>query len=370
MNITATEGYKDFYDVLKEVQNNDPAISDRLLEPDGYFQTRRATLTEISRAVVNLNIGTLSKRNSTDLPTVVFAWGRCRVGSTALTNLFGMAGVPAYYNPVKTAVRHFVVESQGEAWDVPRRAENLFVFAKEMSGPYFLADCIVNPLQILVEAGYPTDRIELLMLDRDPYRSLDSWLNKWSHIMPEERLVQHYVLSALNGIRIKAYGEKLGIRVSHYVYEASRIPEITVQRMFERLGVGQLYNGNVVDNWNERGALASERSKIIFPPAPKQHTTAGLHASESRYRYKERSSERVSPQYRALIENTGVLKHYLQAAVACVQQLRLNFFEQTKVFEGTPVVAAQGDTGRSRLDGGWSQVQESARPIHQKTTKH
>lgn len=365
-----TEGYRDFEDVLKEVQNNDPAISDRILEPDGYFQTRRTTLAEISRAVVNLNVGTLSKRSSADLPTVVFAWGRCRVGSTALTNLFGMAGVPAYYNPIKTAVRHFVVESRGEAWDVPRRTENLFVFAKEMSGPYFLADCIVNPLQILVEAGYPTDRIELLMLDRDPYRSLDSWLNKWSHIMPEERLVQHYVLSALNGIRIKAYGEKLGIRVSHYIYEASRIPEITVQRMFERLGVGQLYNGNVVDNWNEKGALASERSKIIFPPAPKQHTTPGLHASEPRYRYKERSAERVAPKYRALIENTGVLDHYLQAAAACAKDLKLDLFERTKVFEGTPVATSPNKVLQGRLDGGWPNAQDSSLPNLAGKTKH
>lgn len=351
---TAAEGYKDFDDVVKEVRDNDPGISDRVLEPDGYFQTRRTNLNEISRAVIELNRPILSKRNSTNLPTVVFAWGKCRVGSTALTNLFGMAGVPAYYNPVKTAVRHFVVESQGQGWDIPPRSENLFVFAKEMSGPYFLADCIINPLQILVESGYPTDRIELLLLDRDPYRSLASWLNKWSHIMPEERLVQHYVLSALNGIRIRAYGEKLGIRVSHYVYEASRIPDVTVQRMFERLGVGRLYHGNVVDNWNERGALASERSKIIFPPAPKQHTTPGLHASEPHYRYKERSADRVSPRYRALIENTGVLQHYLQAALACAQELRLTQFERAKVFDGTPVAGTPPDGG---LDRRWLQAQ-------------
>jgi adenylylsulfate kinase len=334
-NDPAKSGYADFEDLVEQVRNNDPSISSRIMEPDGYFQTRRTTLTEIGEAVSALNAKLLSKRSSADLPTLVFAWGKCRVGSTALTNLFGIANILAYYNPIKTAVRHFALDGPGEAWDVPQRDEHKFVFAKEMSGPYHLADCVINPLQILVEAGYPTDRIELLVLDRDPYKSLDSWFNKFGDRILPERLSQHYVLSALNSIRVKAYAAKVGIRTSHYVYEASRIPGDAVSRMFDRLGVSQHYNCNVVENWNEKGALASKESKIIFPPAPKACTTDGLHASETRYLYKERSADRVSPEYRELIERTGVLERYREAALFCAAELDMVEIDRRKMFAGT-----------------------------------
>lgn len=338
MSNTASEGYRDFEDLVKEVRMNDPAILHRVMEADGVFQTRRTTLNDTTRAVIDLNAAVLSKRTSEDLPTIVFSWGKCRVGSTALTNLFGIAGIPAYYNPIKTAVRHFLLHGQGEAWKIPSRSEHAVVFAKNMSGPYHLVDCTVNSLQILVEAGYPASRIELLVLERDPYRALDSWINIWGHLIPVERLVQHYVISALNAIRIKDYASKVGVRVSHYIYEASRIPDNTVNKLFRRLGIEQLYNGNVVENWNEKGALESLQSKIIFPklPGPLQHID-GMHASEPRYLYKERSTDRISPAHRSLIERTGVIERYIEAASSFVQEFNLNLFDREKIFEGTPV---------------------------------
>ncbi len=337
-SLSTATGYPDFEDLARQVRNNDPMLLDRVLEPDGYFQTRRTTLTEITRAVTELNIESFRKRSAEDLPTVIVGWGKCRVGSTALTNLFGIAGIPAYYNPIKTAVRHFMLDSPAEAWEVPQRAEHTFLFAKEMSGPYHLADCTVNPLQILVEAGYPTNRIELLVLDRDPYRSLAGWLNIWGHLLSHERLVQHYVLSALNAIRITAYAAKVGIGISHYVYEASRIPDKAISRMFLRLGIGQLYRGDVVENWNEKGALDSKHSKIIFPVLPRPLSgIPGMHASEPRYLYKERSADRISSEHKALIERTGVIERYRETAYSCAEELACSTEDRRIVFEGTPV---------------------------------
>lgn len=362
MNNTATEGYKDFDTIVKEVQTNDPAILQRTMEPDGHFQTRRTTLGETTRAIIDLNAEVLSKRSPEDLPTVVFGWGKCRVGSTALTNLFGIAGIPAYYNPIKTAVRHFLLDGQGEAWNVPFRSEHAVVFAKNMSGPYHLVDCTVNSLQILVESGYPPSRIELLVLERDPYRALDSWINIWGHLVPVERLVQHYVISALNAIRIKDYASKVGVRISHYIYEASRIPENTINKLFRRLGIEQLYNGNVVENWNEKGALESLQSKIIFPklPKPLQHIE-GMHASEPRYLYRERSTDRISTVHRAMIERTGVIQRYLEAASSFVEEFRLNLFDRAKVFEGTPFGTQRPAGLERRGQPGWIEADEALR---------
>lgn len=341
--LESAQGYKDFDELVYQVRINDPALMDRVMEPDGYFQTRRTTLAETQRVITDLNAPELRDRTPEDLPTIVFAWGKCRVGSTALTNLFGIAGIPAYYNPIKTAVRHFVLEGEGEPWRVPQRSENPLIFAKNMSGPYHLIDCLVNSLQILVEAGYPPSRIELVMLDRDPYRALDSWINIWGHLIPVERLVQHYIISALNSLRIAEYASQVGIRTSHYVYEASRIPDNAVHRLFRRLGLLQLFNGNVVENWNEKGALASLDSKIIFPklPGPLQDIR-GMHASAPRYLYRERSADRIAPEYRALIEKSGVVECYLRTGFACAEELNLNMFDRTAVFTDTPVGARPG----------------------------
>ena len=336
--------YPDFADLVSQVRENDPGLSNRVLEPDGYFQTRRTTLSEITDAITELNATGFRQRTTDDLPTVVVGWGKCRVGSTALTNLFGMAGVLAYYNPIKTAVRHFVLDGPAEPWHVVRRTEHEFMFAKEMSGPYHLADCMINPLKILVEAGYPTNRIKLVMLDRDPYRSLDSWLNKWSHLILPERLVQHYVLSALNAIRIKAYATEVGIPIVHYMYEASRLPQKAVNRMFRQIGMGRYFHNGVVEDWNEKGSLASLQSKIIFPPLPKPCVIPGLHASEARYLYKERSVDRVSVEHRKLIEETGVLAYYQAAALACADELQLGRDDRKKLFEGTPAAVADTRT--------------------------
>jgi adenylylsulfate kinase len=329
-------GYADFNDLVRQVSNNDPAILKRVMEPDGYLQTRRTTLSEVTEAMVEQTARSLRHRFADDLPTIVFSWGKCRVGSTALTNLFGIADIPAYYNSIKTPVRHFLLNSVGDPWEIPQRSEHEFIFTKNMSGPYHLVDCTVNSLQILVEAGYPAHRIELLVLDRDPYRALDSWLNIWGHLIPHDKLVQHYVLSALNAIAIKAYAARVGIRTSHYVYETTRIPDQTVSRIFRRLGVQR--GSDVVENWNEKGALESKHSKIIFPrlPEPLQHIP-GMHASESRYLYKERSANRISAQYRALIEQTGVIERYREAALYCCAELDFSVEDRAKIFQGTPL---------------------------------
>ena len=93
--------------------------------------------------------------------------------STALTNLFGIAGVPAYYQPVKTVVRYELLGGRGSPWELP---EAEVVFAKEMAGPYVYCEALFNPIRCLVEAGYPPAQLHLILLERDP----EEFRNVWS----------------------------------------------------------------------------------------------------------------------------------------------------------------------------------------------
>jgi hypothetical protein len=51
---------------------------------------------------------------------------------------------------------------------LPHAAVEPHIFCKDVGGPYLMAECLYIPLQMLIEAGYPADRLHLIMLDRDP----------------------------------------------------------------------------------------------------------------------------------------------------------------------------------------------------------
>ena len=180
------------------IRREHPSLDTMPLEADGKYQTRTVALDELMREARDCLAESFRNRRAEDFPTLYCAWGRCRVGSTALTNLFGVAGMPSYFQPVKVILRHSLVGHAAEPWAVPSATEQPHIFSKEMAGPYLLAESLFLPLQPLIEAGYPAEKLHLIMLDRDPASSLASWLEKWSDRIPEDRLIQNYVISTLN----------------------------------------------------------------------------------------------------------------------------------------------------------------------------
>jgi hypothetical protein len=331
--MTAT--YGDFDDLVRQVRENDCALGTRELRPDGRYQSRTTTMKQVIDEVIQAMAAGLRGRSLADLPRVIVGWGKCRVGSTALTNLFGIAGAPSYYMPVKTAMRHRLLEGQAAPWAVTHAAKSPFVFAKEMAGPYLLIECLFNPLEVLVKAGYPASLIDLVVLERDPARSLDSWLNKWTERVGADKLLQHYVLATLNAGRIRAYAAAHGIRTTHFVYEASRLPMLTVGRLFDRLGIGEFFSAHVVDDWAEKGALSSDKSLIIYPEEPAPYVVPGLHASEQRYQYKERATSLVSAEHVAFLGKHRIADCFMHAALACADELGLDADARSRLFAGT-----------------------------------
>jgi hypothetical protein len=294
------------------------------LPPDGKYQTRTVTLDQLTSEVTQTLAEGFANRSPDDFPMLYCSWGKCRVGSTALTNLFGIAGLPSYYQPVKTIARYRMLEADGEPWRPYSSSMRPEIYSKEMAGPYLIAETVFNPLRCLVEAGYPSERIQLLVLDRNPYKSLASWLLKWSDKRPVEALVDNFVLASLNMSRMKRYANSRGILITHFVYEASRKPEMAIQALFKRLGLSSYYRPGVVDNWDEVGALASEKSRIIFPNEPPVYVVPGLHGSERRYLYKERDSSSLTDGQREVIRRAGLPELYEESVQACILELQLS----------------------------------------------
>jgi hypothetical protein len=69
------------------------------------------------------------------------------------------------------------------------------------------------------------------------------------------------------------------------------------------------------------GALDSEKARIIYPDEPPVYHVAGLHATDTGYRYRHRSTARVTEAYRALLARSGVQDIYRAAVRACAGDL-------------------------------------------------
>nr|WP_092028064.1 sulfotransferase family protein [Bradyrhizobium sp. OK095] len=314
------------------VRRDHPSLDTMVLAMDGKYQTRPAALDELMWEVRDCLGEAFRHWRPEDFPTLYCAWGRCRVGSTALTNLFGVAGIPSYFQPVKVVLRHRLLGNAGEPWAVPRASEQPHIFSKEMGGPYVLAESLFLPLQPLIEAGWPADKLHMIMLDRDPASSLASWLEKWSDRVPEDRLIQNYVISTLNARRVESYARHHGVPVTHYVYEASKDATGSVRKLFDRLGLGARFTESAVTDWNERGQIESKGSGVTFLSEPKIYTVVGLHGSDTAYRYRSRKTASLSEAQIEVIERYGIDDIYRASVAACINDLSLDADTAIRLF--------------------------------------
>jgi hypothetical protein len=308
------------------------ALEDEPLLPDGRYQTRTVTLRQLSDEVTARLSDSLRGLSAAEFPRLFCSWGKCRVGSTALTNLFGIAGIPAFYQPVKTMMRHRLLGSEPQPWVPPQASTHPQIFSKEMAGPYLVAETIFNPVDLLIASGYPAAKLHLVVMDRDPYSSLASWVARWSDRVPRARLVEHFVLSSLQIHRMRTCARANGVPLTHFAYEASRRPLEAIAALFERLDISRHFHPGVVNDWNERGALESSQSGISFPEEPPVYVVPGLHSSERQYAYKGRDASNLTAAERDLVAALGLPELYRDVAGACVQDLGLDASVAAEMF--------------------------------------
>jgi hypothetical protein len=314
------------------------SLDKMLLKAEGKYQPRTVALETLVQETTACLAKVLRHRDPEDFPMLYYAWGKCRVGSTPLSNLFALAGMPSFYQPVKGIFRHSLLGSQGTPWAVPSAADQPIIFAKETGGPYVLAESLFVPLQSLVESAYPAGRLHLLILDREPESSLASWLEKWGDRMPEGTLVYNYVVAALNAVRVESYARRHGIPVTHYVYEATKESVPSARALFGRLGLASRFDDGIVTEWKEMGQLESESSRIIFSDVPSIFPTNGIHGSDTAYRYRGRQTN-LNERHADLLERSGVNDVYRASVAACVRDLGLSATTSAHLFSDCIVAA-------------------------------
>ncbi|MGX1167490.1 hypothetical protein AB7M16_003756 [Bradyrhizobium sp. USDA 372] len=298
----------------------------------GEFQTRTVTLESLMREVTGCLAENFRHRPAQDFPILYFACGKARVGSTALSNLFGMTGMPSYYQPLKAILRDALVGRPLTPWIVPSATDEPHIFSKETTGPYVLAESLFNPLQLLIEAGYPRHRLHLIMLDREPASSLASWLDKLISRAPADVLLRHYVVAALSAARVSSYAERQGVPVTHYVYEVSKEALSSVRVLFDRLGLSGSFTENAVTSWREPGQMEANNARVIFPSEAAIYKVPNLHTSDSAYRYQRRATASLSEAQLETLERCGVNESYRTSVAACVRDLGLNTAMSARLF--------------------------------------
>jgi hypothetical protein len=323
-------------DLIRRQHNS---LDSMLLPPTGEFQTRTVALNTLMREVTECLAESFRHRPAQDFPMLYFACGKARVGSTALSNLFGMIGMPSYYQPLKAILRDALVSRPLTPWQIPSAGDEPNIFSKETIGPYVLAESLFNPLQLLVEAGYPLHRLHLIMLDREPASSLASWLDKLISRQPAGTLLQHYVVAALSAVRVASYANRQGIPVTHYVYEVSKEATSSVRVLFDRLGLSSSFAENAVNSWREPGQAQANNARVIFPSEATIYKVPNLHTSDTAYRYQRRATAALSETQLDILERCGVNDAYRASVAACARDLGFSATTSARLF-GDCIAAA------------------------------
>ncbi|WP_347341905.1 hypothetical protein [Bradyrhizobium guangxiense] len=208
----------------------------------------------------------------------------------------------------------------------------LSIFSKETMGPYVLAESLFNPLQILIDAGYPRHRLHCIMLDREPASSLASWMEKWSDRASEKALIHNYVAAALNAVRVENYARRHGVPVTRYVYEVSKEPVSSVRVLFDRLGLSNSFAEKAVTCWREKGPDQADNARVIWPSEAIVYDVPNLHTSDTAYRYQRRATSSLSQTVLDVLECCGVNDVYRASVAGCVGDLGLTRATSAKLF--------------------------------------
>ncbi|NPV24054.1 sulfotransferase family protein [Bradyrhizobium aeschynomenes] len=322
------------------IRHDHRSLDTMTLSPVGAFQTRTTTLETLMREVTDCLAESFRNRAAGDFPMLYFACGKARVGSTALSNLFGMTGMPSYYQPLKAMLRDAQVGQPLSPWIVPSASDTQRIFSKETIGPYVLAESLFNPLKLLIDAGYPPHRLHLIALDREPASALASWLDKLISRASEATLLAHYVIAALSAARVCSYASEQDVAVTHYVYEVSKEPISSIRVLFDRLALSGCFAEDAVTSWQQPEQGHGTNARVIFPTEAAIYKVPNLHTSDSAYRYQSRPTSTLTDAQLGVLERCGVNAVYRDSVAACIRDLGLNAATSARLFGDRAGVAA------------------------------
>ncbi len=260
---------------VRLVERNDELLRGCLLDPSPPFSIRQTKLSEVEDALAEA----LHRALGSNQPEVVLIWGRCRVGTTAIANVFGRAGLKTHYQPIKTWLRHYLLDLDFPPLSLSMEKR---VVIKETSGPFSLAGCLMDPLRVLLMAGVDPSRISMVIVERSPLASWESWLSKWREQLHETELLRNFILSAMNRKRVEDTARRVGVRYLVFRIERAtpQLADASMRGLFSELGLVGLYNADRQVECVEDAKQEGVNRALTFMPLPEPFPS---HYGQSRF---------------------------------------------------------------------------------------
>ncbi len=243
------------------------------------------------------------------LKRVILCVGKCRVGSTALCQIMGMAKIHSFYQPIKAMIRWLLLGKQCNQWDGVCSAASEAVFVKETVGPFTLCECLLNPVEILLLAGYPRESVMVVLLDREPAEAFGSWLRCWGGLYERDALFRRFAVASLNAERVRVFCEENGIRCYTFPLHWARSPRYTMPLLFHNLGLDGLYRDDILHDWRI-DSFADAGSKITFSEEPRAFQQLSIHGTTPYYFHRGGGTSQFTEEENRWLRSAGVYGQY------------------------------------------------------------
>ena len=285
------------------------------------YQQRTASLTKVA--------GSIDVGDPDRVSRIILSVSPCRSGTTILLRVFGAAGVESHFQQLKNILR-WQLQGRDVQWQIPQRPGDT-VYLKETLGPYTDAEAQFNPLDVLLSAGLPREKLHIVIVGRAPLSTWASWYEWWGSVTSVEKFILAYDTTE----RIRQQGHDERIPVTTCVYEAIRDngPETVVKNLFQRLDVP--YTAIAVGGWDRLPRFGAPGSNIVLPEEPPIFITPNIHRQVQRsnrlaYRARNGSIAGLKEQDVCQIMEAGLPAIYETWRTACEETLHVSV-EQDRV---------------------------------------
>ncbi|MBI3984936.1 MAG: hypothetical protein HY344_03275 [Candidatus Levybacteria bacterium] len=278
-------------------------------------------------------------------PFVIVAVAPCRSGTTAQLRVFAEAGAQAHYQPFKAILREM---EQGRDLDfrIPE-GDDQTIFIKETVGPYNKPQSTLDPIAILLEAGFPIEKVRLIPMLRQPLATFSSWIKVndavrkyFNGAIPVEDLLENLITSYKTVDEIRQRAINAGIPTTTFVQEALRdnSPRQVVQSLLTASGLR--FSPTSVKGWRNLVPMGEPGSNIVFHPIgtePKKDEGSQvihqilLHSDGLQYISKEdREIDVLTAEQAGQLANAGLYEHYEKFRKAAQADLGVGICQSTE----------------------------------------
>ncbi|OGF20410.1 hypothetical protein A2Y83_01510 [Candidatus Falkowbacteria bacterium RBG_13_39_14] len=207
-----------------------------------------------------------------ELPELILLCGPCRSGTTALSNIFVQACIESHMQPLKSIRRAKATGEKIPIWELAGKngiAHSKETFGEKENSEFF------NPVEILLNLGYPSEKLKVIMMLRDPAQILTSWERLYGESVKRKNLARAFFLTD----KVRTYCKSNDIKTIPYVHEAIKYnnPGLVVFHLFQILGINN-FSSNFV-NWEKSpkfGDKNTSNNHLHFYDSPPEKFIEGV----------------------------------------------------------------------------------------------